>query len=255
MKLTSIISFFLILFLIGDTMKKVIVGIVVFIILDIAVLLINQLLQPEEVEEVNENTTISYGDYELFNFGNNFNVYNLKKSSDFHINVQNINLDYENGQIIIGEEMFNEVDRVYSHFAIYDNSLVVVAYQDAKKYSHLILYDAYTKELKVMDKIEDFYINIEDDIIFENVGIIVNTSKIMANKLIGTKNDICRFKDQDMIVTQTYELYYDKNTKMFNKKEVLYSINLYSYINNNNLCKEQLILFLNATKKQHKICC
>lgn len=220
-------------------MKKVFVMIISLVIIGISLFFINKLLSPDNEDyEVEESTTISYGDYELFNFDTNFNVYSLKDPSNFHIVVQNINIDYQEGSIVVAERVFDEVQTVYSYFAIYGNSVVVMAYKDINESSHVIMYDTYTSELEVIDKIDSFYVTIDENIIFENVGIIINTTKIKSNKIIGTNNDICKIKDQDMLVSQTYEIYYDSNTKKFSKNESLYSLNLYSYISNNNLCKE-----------------
>lgn len=220
-------------------MKKVVVMFMSLIIIGIGLFFIRRLLNPDnEVPTLEENTTISYGDYELFNFDTNFNVYSLKDTSDFHILVQNINIDYQDGNMFIADKAFDEVLNVYSYFAIYNNSVVVMAYKDINGYAYLIMYDTYTRELDIIDKIDGFYVDIEENVIFENLGIIVNTSKIQDNKLIGTNNDICKIKDQGMIVNQTYEVYYDPNTKKFTREESLYSLNLYSYLNNNNLCKE-----------------
>lgn len=219
-------------------MKKIIVAVISLTIIIVSTIFIIKLLNPDnQVEEVNDNTTVSYGDYELFNFDSNVNVYSFKDSSNFHIIVQNINLDYEDGNILVGEKSFDEVLEVYGYFAIYDSSVVVMAYKDINNYDHIIMYDVFTKELNIIDKIDSFYVTM-DDIIFENIGIVINTSKILDNKIIGTNNDICSIKDKNMIVKQTYEVYYDINTKKFTKNEVLYFTNLYSYINEKKCCKE-----------------
>lgn len=219
-------------------MKKIIVAVISLAIIIVSTIFITKLLNPDDqAKEVNNNTTISYGDYELFNFDSNVNVYSFKDPSNFHIIVQNINLDYEDGNILVGEESFDEVLEVHGYFAIYDSSVVVMAYKDINKYDHIIMYDVFTKELNIIDKIDSFYVTM-DDIIFENIGIVINTSKILDNKIIGTNNDICSIKDKNMIVKQTYEVYYDINTKKFSKNEVLYFTNLYSYINEKKCCKE-----------------
>lgn len=220
-------------------MKKILAMMVSLIIIGISLFFINKLLNPDnEIDEVEKSTTVSYGEYELFNFDTNFNVYSLKNPDDFHILVQNINVDYQDNRVIVADKTFEEVQEVYSYFAIYSNSVVVMAYKDSNNYSHLMMYDTYTSDLNIIDKIDGFYVNIDENIIFENVGVVISTSKIVDNKLIETNKDICKIKNQDMIVNQTYEIYYDPNTKKFINNESLYSLNLYSYINNNNLCRE-----------------
>lgn len=219
-------------------MKKIIVIVISLIIISISLMFINKLLNPREEKVEEKNTTVSYGEYSLFNFDDNVNVYSLKDPSNFHILVQNINLDYQDGNILIVDKEFDEVLKVYSYFAIYDDSVVVMAYKDINNYSHIVIYNTYLKELDIIDELDSFYVNIDEDIIFENIGIIVNTSKIFENKLMGTNTNICKIKDKNMTINQTYEIYYDMNNKKFTKNEVLYSTNLYSYINNNNLCKE-----------------
>lgn len=220
-------------------MKKIIVAVISLLIIGISMLFINKLLNPDnESEVVEEKTTMSYGEYFLFNFDTNVNVYSLKDPSNFHLFVQSINIDYQDDSIIISDKEFDEVLSVYSYFAIYDDAVVVMAYKDINNYSHIVIYNTYLKELDIIDKVDSFYIDIDEDIIFENIGIIVNTSKVFDNKLRETNMNICKIKDKNMIVNQTFEIYYDKNTKKFTKNEGLYSTNLYSYINQNNLCKE-----------------
>lgn len=218
-------------------MKKIIVGMLSLVIIFVSLMFIIKLLSPDDEPQEIDDQTISYGDYELFNYGSNFNTYNLNDPTNFNIVVQNIGITYDGELLTIQEEQFDEVLNIYSYFAIYDNSVVVFSYQDINQVAHVVIFDVFTDKINIIDKIGAFYVTL-DDLIFENVGVIINTSKVKDGMLIGTKEDICKIKDQDMIVKQTYELYYDINTKEFGNEEILYSNNLYSYISNYNLCKE-----------------
>lgn len=220
---------------IGENMRKLLVSLCSIAVIIIGLTFIDKLLKPDIVLEERPKTTESFADYDLYNFGDNFKTISINTKTFVDCNVDGVNLTYNNSYLTINEKEIADVTYLYSYFAIYGESLIVLGYTKDNT-NYLYGYNYKTGEEKFITTYKEMLIDFKQEIIFEEVGIIVNFTFIKDNKHLKYKNDLCTIKDTDITVNRAVEYFYDSNTKFIGNNEELYSINLYSYLQKNNIC-------------------
>lgn len=228
-------------------MKKIIVTIFSILLICISLVFIIKLLNPEFLKNMNNNSTTTHVTnsevgYSLINTGNYFDSYQIDYNleHDFNFYIQNVDILYSNRDIYVANELIVENVSLYKYFALYDKSLIVLLYTNINDdKSAIIIYDIYEKTFSLIDKYDDMFTILENDIYFNDTGFIFDVSIVFGDKInINNKLiDICNINDSSLIVKKGIEINYNSNARAFNAFEELYSTTLDSYVTINKLCK------------------
>ena len=217
-------------------MKKIIPILTSLLLIVIGCFLINKLLNPNIEYKLFKESEIN--DEDIYNYGDSFKTLSLGGRDDFTYESNGVNVTYKDSVLKINDyEVFN-VESVYNYFSIYHNELIVISYTvDAK--AQLLFYNKSVDNAYLVSEYRGFLLDAGSNITFDDEGITVSFIGIKDNKLIKGNKDICKIKDEDIVVVKTYLLEYKSDERWIGEPKLLYSYNLFSYKNKNNLCKKE----------------
>ncbi len=215
-------------------MKKLIAILTSLLLIVIGCFLINKLLNPNIEYKLFKESEIN--DEDIYNYGDSFKTLSLGGRDDFTYESNGVNVTYKDSVLKINDyEVFN-VESVYNYFSIYHNELIVISYTvDAK--AQLLFYNKSVDNAYLVSEYRGFLLDAGSNITFDDDGITVSFIGIKDNKLIKGNKDICKIKD--IVVVKTYLLEYKSDERWIGEPKLLYSYNLFSYKNKNNLCKKE----------------
>ncbi len=218
-------------------MKKIIVSVCSVLIIVVSLIFIQRLLYDDGDLGDKTTTTISFGEYDLFDYGGNYASYVISDLEYFDYLLDGFDIRYENNILTINEKEFTGISKVYKYFAIYDKSVLVMGIT-TEDGDAVLTYNYKLEHLEMYDNYKGMLVGLDRDLVFEDAGFLVNYTNIKDNKYIKGNKDICKIKEDGKITAYlAVEYYYDKSAKKFLKSEELYSTNLFVYKRDNNLCK------------------
>lgn len=217
-------------------MKKLLVILICLLLIIVGMYSIDYLLTPRDFRNVGTTTIVSFKDYSLFNYGDHFKTYVIDIKDEFDYSIERIKLKYENGTLSINEKVIENVESVYDYFAIYEDNFVVLGYSKDGN-SYIMNYNLNLDKEMIISDYKGMLVDLNEGLIFEDEGIIVNYSFVKDNRYIKDDSSICDVKNKEMTMIRAVEHYYDRNEKFIDKTEELYSMNLMGYINKYQICK------------------
>lgn len=218
-------------------MKKIIVSVFSLIIIISSLFFIEKLLEEPRDDGEITTTTVSFGEYDLFDYGEVYSAYVINDTSYFEYLLYGFDIKYRDNVLEINDEVIDAIDVVYKYFAIYDASILVMGYRK-NDVDYVLTYNYKLKDKYEYSIYKDMLVDLEQDLIFEDAGFIINFTNVKNNKYVKNDKDICSIKNDDKIkASLAVEYYYSVSDKKFTKSEELYSVNLFVYKRDNNLCK------------------
>lgn len=188
--------------------------------------------------------TESGAGFQELDSGEDFHAYMIdrKDMSKVELNINGAYVRFENEALWIQENLMMQGSQINRNFAVYNDSVLVFPFlYKAKVYGGLVIYNIYTNEYSVIDKIDKMYLDItnEDQIItFMNNGVSLDLKNVDNNLVMDgddTKN-ICKYKGKIRTARKSIIYIYDKNDKKFDDIETISELSLESYIVSNGLC-------------------
>lgn len=220
-------------------MKKEIVTIFVFIVLIIGVSLIYVILNPFEVNNSsNEDNNYKFDDsnYYLVQEKPSFKEYALNDLISLDLYIENFNIKYKNNELIINDNVIDTNIYLYKRIALYkDAKLVLFIRNNETRIDELVIYDCINDTFIKHDKIDNMYLEVNDNIFFEDIGFTINTTLVEDSLFIGSNKSICNFGD-DRIVYKYIEVLFDPNELEFYDTTDISSLDLFNYKKNNGYC-------------------
>lgn len=220
-------------------MKKEIVTIFVFIVLIIGVSLIYVILNPFEVNNgSNEDNNYKFDDsnYYLVQEKPSFKEYALNDLISLDLYIENFNIKYKNNELIINDNVIDTNIYLYKRIALYkDAKLVLFIRNNETRIDELVIYDCINDTFIKHDKIDNMYLEVNDNIFFEDIGFTINTTLVEDSLFIGSNKSICNF-DDDRIVYKYIEVLFDPNELEFYDTTDISSLDLFNYKKNNGYC-------------------
>jgi len=206
-------------------MKKIFFSIIIVLILIFGVLIINNILTVNDIEIVKEESTTSTNDSSIYHEY----ILDLNTTN----NIDNISILYHDNKLYINENEINNITYINELITIYENVVVVLTVTENDN-NEVLIYDYISNTFNRIIEYDGLTFNIDEDIIYEDIGIIINFSKLKDNYISNTY--ICDIKDDSMIISKSVEYYYDSYNNTFDKEELLYSSTVSSYKKANNIC-------------------
>ena len=225
-------------------MKKLLLTLLVFTILIVAISVIALLIVPDSPSEYLTTTTLAptAEGYSSIDNGSNYQAFaiNRELDSNFSMNFEEHIIEYSDGILKINDIDICSDVILNRNFALYNERLLVLSCNlKASFKSYIIIYDLYNNEFEIIDSIEDRFVSIDDNLIFEDIGFAFDT-RIVDDDRIYVNNsdyDICSFDYAgDTIVIANVQYIYDMNSKSFNDYEIVSSLDYEAYKASNQLC-------------------
>ena len=222
-------------------MKKEIVTIFVVLTLIIGVSLIYVILNPYNGWDDSNNKdsdTYKFDDsnYYLVQETGILKEYELNDLISLDLYIENLNIKYENNELRINDNVIATNIYFYKRVALYKNAkLVLFIRNNETRIDELVIYncidDTFTKE----DKLNNMYLDVNDNIYFEDVGFTIDTTLVDETLFIGSSNSICNIED-DRVVYKYIEVLFDSNELEFYDTTDISSLDLFNYKKNNGYC-------------------
>lgn len=216
-------------------MKKIIVFLLSILVLVVGVRIINYLLDPP-IEYALERKTDTINDDKIYNYGANFKTISKEGLNEFNYKYEDLSISYYGGLLKINDKEVMSVSSVYDYFSIFNDEILVILY-NLDDEGNLLIYNYKTDSETVINNYKKMVIEKINPLTFSDEGITVNFTLIKDDRIIGSKKELCKYKDKSKSVEKTLFYEYDKDNKSFKKAQELYSMSLLSYINQYNLCK------------------
>ncbi len=217
-------------------MKKLIAILTSLLLIVVGCFLINKLLNPNIEYKLFKESEVD--DEDIYNYGDSFKTLSLGDRNDFTYEKNGVKITYKDSILKINDYEVSNVESVYNYFSIYHDELIVISYTVDSK-AQLLFYNKSVDNAYLISEYKGFILDINSSITFDDDGITVSFIGVKDNKLIKGNKDICKIKDEDMVVVKTYLLEYKNNERWIGEPKLLYSYNLFSYKNKNNLCKKE----------------
>lgn len=222
-------------------MKREMVTIFVALTLVIGISLIYVILNPYEGGETNnnkKNDTYQFDDsnYHLVNETGTFKEYALNDLISLDVYIENFNIKYKGNELKINDKQIAKNIYLYKRIALYkDAKLVLFIRNNETRIDELVIYNCVNDTFTKQDKLNNMYLDVTDDIYFEDAGFTINTTLVDETLFVGTSNSICGSEDS-RIVYKYIEVLFDPNELEFNNTEDISSLDLFNYKKNNGYC-------------------
>lgn len=222
-------------------MKREMVTIFVALTLVIGITLIYVILNPYEGGETNnnkKNDTYQFDDsnYHLVNETGTFKEYALNDLISLDVYIENFNIKYKGNELKINDKQIAKNIYLYKRIALYkDAKLVLFIRNNETRIDELVIYNCVNDTFTKQDKLNNMYLDVTDDIYFEDAGFTINTTLVDETLFVGTSNSICGSEDS-RIVYKYIEVLFDPNELEFNNTEDISSLDLFNYKKNNGYC-------------------
>ncbi len=222
-------------------MKREIVTIFVALTLVIGISLIYVILNPYDGGETNnnkKNDTYQFDDsnYHLVNETGTFKEYALNDLISLDVYIENFNIKYKGNELKINDKQIAKNIYLYKRIALYkDAKLVLFIRNNETRIDELVIYNCVNDTFTKQDKLNNMYLDVTDDIYFEDAGFTINTTLVDETLFVGTSNSICGSEDS-RIVYKYIEVLFDPNELEFNNTEDISSLDLFNYKKNNGYC-------------------
>ena len=222
-------------------MKREIVTIFVALTLVIGISLIYVILNPYDGGETNnnkKNDTYQFDDsnYHLVNETGTYKEYALNDLISLDVYIENFNIKYKGNELKINDKQIAKNIYLYKRIALYkDAKLVLFIRNNETRIDELVIYNCVNDTFTKQDKLNNMYLDVNDDIYFEDAGFTINTTLVDETLFVGTSNSICGSEDS-RIVYKYIEVLFDLNELEFNNTEDISSLDLFNYKKNNGYC-------------------
>lgn len=222
-------------------MKREMVTIFVALTLVIGISLIYVILNPYDGGETNnnkKNDTYQFDDsnYHLVNETGTFKEYALNDLISLDVYIENFNIKYKGNELKINDKQIAKNIYLYKRIALYkDAKLVLFIRNNETRIDELVIYNCVNDTFTKQDKLNNMYLDVNDDIYFEDAGFTINTTLVDETLFVGTSNSICGSEDS-RIVYKYIEVLFDLNELEFNNTEDISSLDLFNYKKNNGYC-------------------
>lgn len=222
-------------------MKREMVTIFVALTLVIGISLIYVILNPYDGGETNnnkKNDTYQFDDsnYHLVNETGTFKEYALNDLISLDVYIKNFNIKYKGNELKINDKQIAKNIYLYKRIALYkDAKLVLFIRNNETRIDELVIYNCVNDTFTKQDKLNNMYLDVTDDIYFEDAGFTINTTLVDETLFVGTSNSICGSEDS-RIVYKYIEVLFDPNELEFNNTEDISSLDLFNYKKNNGYC-------------------
>lgn len=222
-------------------MKREMVTIFVALTLVIGISLIYVILNPYDGGETNnnkKNDTYQFDDsnYHLVNETGTFKEYALNDLISLDVYIENFNIKYKGNELKINDKQIAKNIYLYKRIALYkDAKLVLFIRNNETRIDELVIYNCVNDTFTKQDKLNNMYLDVTDDIYFEDAGFTINTTLVDETLFVGTSNSICGSEDS-RIVYKYIEVLFDPNELEFNNTEDISSLDLFNYKKNNGYC-------------------
>lgn len=222
-------------------MKREMVTIFVALTLVIGISLIYVILNPYDGGETNnnkKNDTYQFDDsnYHLVNETGTFKEYVLNDLISLDVYIENFNIKYKGNELKINDKQIAKNIYLYKRIALYkDAKLVLFIRNNETRIDELVIYNCVNDTFTKQDKLNNMYLDVTDDIYFEDAGFTINTTLVDETLFVGTSNSICGSEDS-RIVYKYIEVLFDPNELEFNNTEDISSLDLFNYKKNNGYC-------------------
>lgn len=222
-------------------MKREMVTIFVALTLVIGISLIYVILNPYDGGETNnnkKNDTYQFDDsnYHLVNETGTFKEYALNDLISLDVYIENFNIKYKGNELKINDKQIAKNIYLYKRIALYkDAKLVLFIRNNETRIDELVIYNCVNDTFTKQDKLNNMYLDVTDDIYFEDAGFTINTTLVDETLFVGTSNSICGSEDS-RIVYKYIEVLFNPNELEFNNTEDISSLDLFNYKKNNGYC-------------------
>ena len=221
-------------------MKKEIVCIIVVLVLIIGISLIYVILNPYTVENNDNSDDTGYkfenSNYYLVQDTGVFKEYEFNDLISLNLYIDSLNIIYKNNELRINDNVIATNIYLYKRAAIYrEAKLVLFIRQNDTRIDELVIYNLLDDSYEKRDKLNNMYLDVNDNIYFEDVGFTINTTLVDETSFIGNSNSICNIND-DRVVYKYIEILFDPNSLEFFDITDLSSLDLFNYKKNNGYC-------------------
>ncbi len=221
-------------------MKKEIVCIFVVLVLIIGISLIYVILNPYNVSNNENNDEEKYkfdnSNYYLVQETDVFKEYEFNDLISLDLYIDSFNIIYENNELIINDNVIATNIYLYKRTAIYkDAKLVLFIRHNDTRIDELVIYNLLDDSYEKRDKLNNMYLDVNDNVYFEDMGFTINTTLVDETSFIGNSNSICSIND-DRVVYKYIEVLFDPNSLEFSDITDMSSLDLFNYKKNNGYC-------------------
>lgn len=226
-------------------MKRLLIVLVSILIMVVGGVGIILLFDPSLLNIFEKTTTSEYievsEDYTIINQTKNVIGYVITTNinEEFDIKLGDVKIKYNNDSLYINDNEITSEISIYDRAAIYSNRFVVLLYSSLiNDENGFIIYDLFKRDFKIVNEIDDMPIVINDEIYFTDVGFDFKVSLIKDNtiRIKDKKEDLCKYKNSEMIVEEDISYIYNNNDKVFDDYEAYTFISAESIIARDNLC-------------------
>jgi hypothetical protein len=143
---------------------------------------------------------------------------------------------YKDSTLKINDKIIGENVYLYKKCALYKEAKLVlfIRHNDTER-DEIVIYNTLDYTYEKLNKIDNMYINVTDNIYFEDIGFTINVTAVEDDVFIANSNYICNIND-DQIINEYIEYIFDPNALEFNNYEVISSVSLVSYKSINGYC-------------------
>lgn len=220
-------------------MKRDIVTIFVVVVLIVGVSLIYVILNPYEGNESNnkeDDYKFDRDNYYLVQETGVFKEYALNDLISLDIYIENFNIRYKNNELKINDKSIASNVYLYKRIALYkDAKLVLFIRNNETRINEMVIYNCIDDTFTKHDKINNMYLDINENIYFEDIGFTINTTLVDQTLFIADSKSICNIED-DRAVYKYIELLFDPNELEFYDTTDISSLDLFNYKKNNGYC-------------------
>ena len=207
--------------------RNIIILIIIFLLI-LSIYIICRLLKEDKVRD---NIEV-FNDYSLIGETNRFKLYSIDSDilSNFNTYINDVNIKYNNEVLEINSTRIIDHITLLSNVAFYEDNIVLLAKSNQFYTDVIIMYNKYSGEYHVINKIDDMYIIDLDTAEMSEAGIHVHLTNIIDNNIyIDDKiTDICDYST-DVEVFKDVMYYYDFDSMNYYSLEVYNSYRLSDY--------------------------
>ena len=189
---------------------------------------------------VNESDT----GYNVVSQGDNFISYviNREDMSFIELNINGTYVKFSNEALWIADNLMIQGSELNRNFAVYNDCVLVFPFAyKAKVYGGIVIYNIYTGEFEVVEKLNKMYIditNVDQIVSFDDAGMSVDLKNVDGNLVMddGETYNICKYKGKIKTARASIIYLYDKNDKKFDGFEKVSDLPLLDYKISNEYC-------------------
>ena len=169
-------------------------------------------------------------------------IINRKDMSFVELNINGAYVKFSNEALWIQDNLMIQGSQINRNFAVYDDCVLVFPFTyKYKVYGGIVIYNIYTGEYDIVEKINKMYVDVTDldqIITFMDGGFSVDLKNV-DNYLVmdnGETFKICKYKGKLKLARASVIYLYDSNDKMFDDTETISEMGLKEYIAVNKYC-------------------